>query len=84
MSPTINDLENRIRKAKAYLNKEMTACKLGHDGTQFNLREIGYHMDTIHEIERVGLRNLNEIETVKLNRVLGTVEGTLGVMISQN
>ncbi len=84
MSQDVTSLENRIRTAKAFLNAQVTSCKVDSGSTNQNLRELGYHMDTIHEIERVGLRNLNDIERVKLTRVLGVVEDNMGVQVSDN
>lgn len=84
MSQDVTSLENRIRNAKAFLNAQVTNCKVSDNTTNQTLRQLGYHMDTIHEIERVGLRNLNDIERVKLTRVLGDVEETMGVTISDN
>lgn len=49
-----------------------------------SLREIGYHMDVIHEIERVGLRHLSDFEELRLRRVLDTIEGQMSTNPSDN
>lgn len=65
--------EARITQVKQFLHQEIRLNKTGATPT-LNLREIGYHLDTLHEIERVGLRNLNDMQSLRLTRVLDAVE----------
>jgi hypothetical protein len=74
--------ESRISLVKSFLNAEATRYRTSHSAT-LDLRDIGYHLDSLHEFERIGIRNLNDIETLKLNRVLDSVE-SLMKNISQN
>jgi len=69
----VNPFEVRISQVKQFLHQEIRLNKTGAVPT-LNLREIGYHMDTLHEIERVGLRNLNDVQSLRLSRVLEAVE----------
>jgi hypothetical protein len=66
--------ESRISLVKSFLNAEVTKNR-NAVSTNLNLRDIGYHLDSLHEFERIGIRNLNDIEALKLNRVLDSIEG---------
>jgi hypothetical protein len=78
----MENLENRISSAKTFLNAEIVNIKTGNQASMPR-QEIAYHLDTIFEIERTGLRHLNDLQEVKLNRVLTSVE-SLMTPISQN
>jgi hypothetical protein len=80
----VNNLETRIRAAKQFLNTEATQVRLGNATSSLDLQEIGYQMDVIHEIEQTGLRNISEVQEIKLNRVLGKLESVMQIKISHN
>jgi len=77
-------LETRISTVKHFLNSEVRKNKTNHNIAIMSLREIGYHMDVIHEIERVGLRHLSDFEELRLRRVLDTIEGQMSTNPSDN
>jgi hypothetical protein len=79
----MQNLEQRIFAAKNFLNNEVTNLKVSGDAN-FSLHEIGHHLDTIHEIERIGIRNLDDISSIKLERVLNTVESCIYSQVHQN
>lgn len=77
MSTDVKDLEIRIVSAKRFLNTEITNLKARKGQTTFTLSEIGFFKDSIHEAERTGLRNLNEMEFIKIRRILTSVEARM-------
>jgi len=78
----IKQLEDRIQFAKIFLRNEITAHKTENGKATLRLNEVGYHLDTIHEIERTGLRKLTEVDFIKIQRVLTSVEAC--VRLSKN
>ncbi len=73
----VKELETRIVSAKRFLNAEMTACKARTAVSAFTLSEIGFFQDSIHEVERIGLRNLKDLDFIKIRRVLTSVEARM-------
>ncbi len=69
-------LEDRIKAAKRFLNRELTQHRLGTIG-QFTRNEAGYLKDTLHEAERMGLRNLSDMHYIKVQRLLTSVEARM-------
>lgn len=67
---TYNDLHSKIVAAKRHLNSEIVRLKTTGEGTVANFRQIGDRLDMIHEVERIGIRNLNEVENRKISRML--------------
>lgn len=74
MEATLNnyrELEDRIVLAKRFLNSELTCLRTKTaQVTNFNFEQIGYHLDAIHEIERKGVRRIDDMEFAKIRRVL--------------
>ncbi len=77
----ILELEQRVRKAKKSLNVEMTNIKKSSSHT-FTLNEVGTHIDTLHEFERKGLKNLNEVEIIKIERILNKIENAISFSLN--
>lgn len=75
----INELETRISVVKHFLNSEMTQVRVNRLNNKTNLHEIGFSLDTIHEAERTGIRNLNEAEYSRIHRVLTSVEARMSL-----
>jgi len=73
----IKQLEDRIQYAKSFLHHELTCHKIENGKASLELGQVGYHLDTIHEIERIGLRRLDDIDFVKIQRVLTSVEACI-------
>ncbi len=70
-----NELHVKILVAKTFLNSELVKIKTKHDVTApLDYWEINDRLDMIHEVERIGYRNLNEREMRKINRMLGTLD----------
>ena len=64
------DLQSQIVAAKKHLNSEMVRLKTTGEGSVVNFRALGDHLDLIHEVERIGVRNLDERENRKVTRML--------------
>lgn len=77
MIANVKDLEVRIHTAKRFLNNELTQVKSNPGATNFTLSEIGTLKDSIHEVERRGLRNLSDTEFIKIRRVLTSLEARM-------
>lgn len=72
---TINELHSKIVAAKSFLNSEIVMIRTnGQKVTQFGYRELGDRLDMIHEVERRGIRNLNEAETRRITRLITSLE----------
>ena len=67
---TYTDLHTKIVAAKKHLNSEMVRLKTSGAGSVVHFRQIGDRLDMIHEVERIGIRNLNERETRKITRMI--------------
>jgi hypothetical protein len=67
-------LAERISLAKKFLNGEMTSHKLMNGTPRLSRQELIYHLDKIHEVERQGLRNLGEMEFIRIERMLEALE----------
>ncbi|MCS6904133.1 MAG: hypothetical protein RML72_04945 [Bacteroidia bacterium] len=79
MITDIRTLENRISQAKEFLNNELTNIKTDNGKAIMELREIDRHLDTIHEVERIGLRYLSDIEFARIQRTLTSLEARMGL-----
>ncbi|MFN8923179.1 MAG: hypothetical protein ACK5XP_09680 [Sphingobacteriia bacterium] len=75
----MKELQDRIFLAKRFLNTEMTHCKLQDGQAQLELRQIINHLDIIREVERTGLRRLEDVQSVKIERVLTSVETVMSL-----
>ena len=79
MDAAIVDLENRLKNAKRFLNTELSGLKTGRDNTRFSRAEVDRHLDTIHETERTGFRQINEMQEIKIERMLTSVESVMSL-----
>ena len=70
---TYTDLHSKIVAAKKHLNSEMVRLKTTGEGSVVNFRTIGDRLDMIHEVERIGIRNLNERENRKISRMINSL-----------
>jgi hypothetical protein len=77
MIANVKELEVRILSAKRFLNNELTQVKANPTSASFTLSEIGALKDSIHEVERRGLRNLSDTEFIKIRRVLTSLEARM-------
>jgi hypothetical protein len=72
---TINDLHSKIAAAKHFLNSEMVKIRTsGETVSAFGLRELGDRLDMIHEVERRGIRNLDDRELRRISRLVLQIE----------
>lgn len=78
---SINELHTRILGAKKFLNQELVKLKTQTGETNMGFREINDRLDMIHEVERIGYRNLSEHENRKIQRMLKMLEG---IKVSNN
>ena len=78
---TTEQLHEKINEAKHYLNVEMVKIRTTGEESIMNFREIGQRLDMIHEVERVGIRNLGENQVRKITRMLALLDE---VRASQN
>lgn len=67
---TVNELHSRIVAAKKFLNDEVVKIRTAQGISSYSFREVGDRLDMIHEVERIGVRNLNERETRKISRMI--------------
>ncbi|TAE49769.1 MAG: hypothetical protein EAZ89_13615 [Bacteroidetes bacterium] len=67
------DLQTRIQLSKDLLQKEIVRNRTSGVST-LSFREISVKMDLLHEVERVGIRNLGENEERKLTRMITELE----------
>lgn len=75
----LRELEERIVAAKKFLKSEMTSIRTDNGMNLLSLQEVGMHMDTIHEVERTGLRHIGEMEFIRISRVLTNVEARMSL-----
>ncbi|MDX2283660.1 MAG: hypothetical protein NW241_05830 [Bacteroidia bacterium] len=68
------ELYARIQATKEFLNREIVRNRVDPATATLNLREIGTKMDMIHEVERMGIRNLDEDRGRKLSRMMAELE----------
>jgi len=73
----IKNLESRIKSVKKFLNAEITSKKAEGTAAVFIQNDVQYHLDTIHEVERRGVRNLNDVDFIKIQRVLTSIEARM-------
>lgn len=71
---TVFELTVRVAEAKKYLNDEIVRIKTTTKASPQNYREIGDRLDMIHEIERIGIRNLNSDQMRRVSRMLSQVD----------
>ena len=72
---SMNDLHAKIVAAKNFLNAEMVRLRTNHiTVSDMGYRELGDRLDMIHEIERIGIRNLDERDLRRITRLLTQLE----------
>ena len=76
-----NELHTKVLSAKQFLNGELVRLKTNGVSSPLQYREINDRLDLIHEVERVGFKNLGDREMRKLNKMLSTLNG---VIVSSN
>lgn len=71
----MNELHDKIVAAKSFLNSEIVRIRTNKTTvTTLSYRELGDRMDMIHEVERVGIRNLSEREMRRISRLITQLE----------
>ncbi len=77
----IMSLEEKVKIAKRTLEMELNNIKrnLPHS---MSYEELGNHMDIIHECERKGIRNLSELETIKIYRIINSINSKLNLSLN--
>lgn len=73
----VKELEERIVAAKRFLNQEMTCIRNENGENSLSVQQVAYHMDHIHQIERIGLRKIDEMDFIRIKRVLTSVEARM-------
>lgn len=71
---TVNELHSKIVAAKNFLNHEIVRIRTSEAPASMDFREIGDRLDMIHEVERIGIRNLNATEVRRVTRMLTQIE----------
>jgi hypothetical protein len=80
MAAHVKELEVRLKAVKLFVNSEVTNRKLRRSSlTQLPSQELAYIQDSIHEAERIGLRNLDDMKSIKIQRVLTNVEALMNL-----
>ena len=67
---TVNELHTKIVAAKRFLNSEVVKIRTTEEPSMLGFREIGDRLDLIHEVERIGIRNLGERDNRRIVRML--------------
>lgn len=76
------ELYAKILATKAFLNREIVRQKTNAEVTTLSFREIGTRLDMIHEAERVGVRNLGELQNRKLVRMINELDNLRDVSLN--
>lgn len=76
------ELHAKILATKAFLNREIVRQKTSAENTTLTFREIGTRLDMIHEAERVGVRNLGEIQNRKLVRMIDELDNMRDISLN--
>ncbi|MBK9454020.1 MAG: hypothetical protein IPN95_32415 [Bacteroidetes bacterium] len=72
---SLNDLHSKIVAAKNFLNSEMVRLRTNNDTVSaMGYRELGDRLDMIHEIERIGIRNLGDRDMRRISRLIGQLD----------
>ena len=72
---TVSELQAKIVAAKSFLNSEIVKIRTnGAQISSLNYREIGTRLDMIHEVERVGVRHLGDLQLRRISRVVDELE----------
>ncbi|MDX1907645.1 MAG: hypothetical protein SF053_11470 [Bacteroidia bacterium] len=70
-----SELFSKLQATKDFLHREMVRHKTqGNGASLMTFREIGSRLDTIHEAERQGIKNLDELQARKLTRIINETE----------
>ncbi|MDX2061539.1 MAG: hypothetical protein SFY70_00595 [Bacteroidia bacterium] len=76
----VRELEERLKAAKRFVNTEITNRKLRRSKlTQLPTVELLSIQDNLHEVERLGLRNLDDMRVIKIERVLTSIEALMNL-----
>lgn len=68
---SMNDLHAKIVAAKNFLNAEIVRLRTDNSTVSpMGYRELGDRLDMIHEIERIGIRNLGERDLRRITRLI--------------
>ena len=69
------ELLSKVNATKSFLHREQVRLRTQSTvDSLLSFREIGTRMDMIHEAERVGVRNLGENQSRKLQRMIAELE----------
>jgi hypothetical protein len=71
------ELIDRIAVAKRFLQAEMTHIKLNDGRSMLPANQVLNSLDAIREVERTGVTRLGEIQAVRIERVLTSVEAQM-------
>ncbi|MBX3101619.1 MAG: hypothetical protein KF690_03835 [Bacteroidetes bacterium] len=71
------ELIDRLAVAKRFLQTEMTHIKLNDGRAVFAANQVLNSLDAIREVERTGVTRLGEIQAVRIERVLTSVESQM-------
>ena len=72
---TVSELHAKIVAAKSFLNAEIVRIRTNEDQvSSLNYREIGNRLDMIHEVERVGVRHLGDLQKRRISRVIDELD----------
>ncbi|MFM2375845.1 MAG: hypothetical protein RLZZ165_942 [Bacteroidota bacterium] len=77
---TVDDLHSKIIAAKNFLNSEMVRLRTNNETiSAMGYRELGDRLDLIHEIERTGIRMLDDRALRRISRLLDQLEPFSGL-----
>ena len=79
-----NDLHTKVLVAKKFLNTELVRLKTAGNAAPIHYREINDRLDLLHEVERIGYRNLSERDLRKLNKMLLALDTTIAQSLASS
>ncbi len=70
---TPKELYNKIQEAKYVLSQQINHLRA--EGGDLDLMDdLRYKMEVLHEMERIGVRNLNEVQFIRAMRIIRKLE----------
>ncbi len=70
---TPKELYNKIQEAKYVISQQINHLR-AEGGDLDMLDELNYQLEVLHEMERIGVRNLTEVQVIRAARIIEKVE----------
>ena len=73
----ITELQTRMNEAKRFLNTEISVVKTRQLDRLSELTNLGAQLNSIHEMQRKGIRHLKDLDFIKIQRILTSIEARM-------